>query len=92
MNDPVIIVYPTIMDGPVVRWYLNEAAAEYGSDVLSASRSGVMVNGYLTAIPTEWVDAARSAYEAMSGDRRVDMYALATHRKSLRNEIKPVSA
>ncbi len=51
---PAVVVYrTTIMDGPVLGWFLNLGAAQYGREVISASRVGVMVHGdtYLHRIP-----------------------------------------
>lgn len=92
MSDPVIIVFPTIMDGTVVRWYLSESAAENGREVLSASCNGVMVNGYLTDIPPAWLNTARSTYETLKRNDRADVSHLATHQKSLGGRIWLVGA
>jgi hypothetical protein len=78
---PVVMVFPTIMDGTVVRWYRTVAAAENHRPVLSASRNGVMVHAeYLTSIPDAWVDSAKTTYMRLERDRNADVRHLATHR------------
>ena len=37
----VVVIRTTIMDGTVLAWFLNLGAAEYGREVISASRNGV---------------------------------------------------
>lgn len=76
----IVTVTPTIQDGTVVRWYLNESAAELRREVVSASRNGVLVNGYLHEIPAEVMADAQAAYEALRHDRRAEVAHLATHR------------
>jgi hypothetical protein len=44
MSDVVIIDFPTIMDGHVVRWYADEWAANQSEPVISASRERVQVH------------------------------------------------
>ena len=40
--DTLVVIYtPTIMDGPVLRWYADVAAAEAGEELGSASRNRV---------------------------------------------------
>jgi hypothetical protein len=79
--DPVITCNVTIMDGQVVRWHRDTRAAENHRPALSASRNGVAVHEtYLSDIPTDWLDAARAAYEELAGDRNADLRRLATHR------------
>ncbi len=41
---PVVVGFPTVMDGWIVRWYATEDAANHGEQVISASRSGVTVH------------------------------------------------
>jgi len=38
----VVVEYPTIMDGWVVRWYRDEEQANHGDELISASRNGVV--------------------------------------------------
>ena len=79
---PVITVTPTVMDGTVVRWYVNTAAAETGVEVMSASREGVLINVHLHKIPDEWLLTATQVYERLRTDRSADFAHLATHRKT----------
>lgn len=41
-TEYVVCDFPTIMDGWVVRWFANEAAANNGRPIISASRNGVV--------------------------------------------------
>lgn len=80
-DPPVVLVTPTVMDGTVVRWYRDVAAAEQYRPVLSASRNGVTVHAeYLTSIPDAWVDDARRTHTTLSRNRVADLRHLATHR------------
>lgn len=78
----IVTVTPTVMDGTVVRWYHNEDAAEYGREMVSASRNGVRVNGYLNDVAADVLSAAQQAYETLRRDNRADVSGLATHRRS----------
>lgn len=81
MSDPVVTVTTTVMDGTVVRWHRDVQAAQTMRPVLSACREGVLVHGgYLTAIPDEWVAAARQAHELLARNPHADLSHLATHR------------
>lgn len=79
----VVVATPTIMDGLVLRWYRNAEVAKYGSDsaLLSAARSGVMVNGgsYLHDIPAAWLADAQRACEMLQHGQRDRARELATH-------------
>ena len=87
----VVIVTPTILDGTVVRWYEDVEAVKYGGEVLSASRNGVMVFGYLTRIPAAWITDATGAWEKLAADRDADVSGLATHRTRFgRGEVEPI--
>lgn len=91
MSDPVITVTPTIQDGTVIRWFASESAVEYGRARVSASRNGVIVEGYLhDAEP--WIGAAQQAYEQLKRNDRTDMKHLATHTNHWREGLKKVGA
>ena len=88
----IVTVTPTIMDGTVVRWYHNENAVEYGREMVSASRNGVRVNGYLTDVPGDVLSAAQQAYETLRRDDRTDISHLATHRRrGLFGPLEPIA-
>lgn len=89
-ETPVVLVNHTVMDGQVVRWYWSQRAAHYGSEVLSASRHGVLVGRsvFLHEIPAEWLAAANEAYGQLRRGR--DVAHLATHRRGLKDELEPV--
>lgn len=77
MADPVVMVFPTIMDGTVVRWYRDEAAARYGHEMASASRTGVGVNH----APREVALAAYDVHDRLVANRNVNLAELETHRR-----------
>lgn len=74
--DPVVLVFPTIQDGTVVRWYRDVDAARYGREMASASRNGVGVNH----APREVALAAYDAHELLR--QRGDVEHLETHRRA----------
>lgn len=81
MNDPVVTVTATVIDGTVVRWHRSLTAAANHRPAVSASRSGVCVHDrYLTDVPEDWLTAARAVYEALRFDRDAYVGHLATHR------------
>lgn len=86
--DPVVLVFPTIMDGTVVRWYRDVDAAKYGQEIASASRNGVGVN----MAPREVAIAAYDAHESLR--RGEDVSHLETHRRGRfpSGELVPVPA
>lgn len=89
----VVIVTPTIIDGTVVHWYRTVEAVEYrNSEVLSASRNGVLVGSgtYLHTIPKPWLEAAEQAHEDLKAGR--DMSRLATHITQFgrRGDVEPI--
>lgn len=93
MSEPVITVTPTVMDGTVVRWYVNTTAAETGTDVMSACREGVLINVHLHKVPVEWLLTATQVHERLRKDRSADLAHLATHRKTrMFGPVEPVDA
>ena len=84
----VVVITPTFMDGPVVRWYRSEAAARHGGEIMSASRNGVLVSGYLHEVPADAIADAQQAYRSLArriygADTPGDVAVLATHRGSV---------
>jgi hypothetical protein len=85
----IVIITPTIMDGTVVRWYRPvevtgidaEPTFIAGEELVSASRNGVMVRGYLDQIGDQVLADARQACKALRADRDADLSHLATHRR-----------
>lgn len=92
----VVVAVPTIMDGRLVlRWYRNAGAARYSdSAVLSASRSGVMLNSgsFLHDIPPAWISDAQRAHEMLRQGQRDRAREMATHEhgRSFRAEITEI--
>lgn len=80
-DEAVVVLYYTIMDGPVLRWYRSEAAAENGNEYMSASRNGVYVNGFLDRIPDAEILKAREAAAELARTPRPDVSRFATHEK-----------
>jgi hypothetical protein len=80
-DEAVVLLYYTIMDGPVLRWYRSEAAAEHGREYMSASRNGVYVDGFLDRIPDAEIAKAREAAAELASTQRPDVSRFATHEK-----------
>jgi hypothetical protein len=60
-SDPIVTVTRTVMDGVVVRWFDNLAAAKRFDPLVSASRN--RVERYRLPIPPEWLTAAAAAHK-----------------------------
>jgi len=86
----IVIVTPTILDGQVVRWYASEEAAQYGQEILSASRRGVQVEGFLHDVPDDVLTQARDAHRVLAAGG--DVGHLATHRKERFGDLVPIPA
>ena len=86
--SPVVTVTQTVMSGSVVRWYTSKATGDRGDTWLSASRDGVLVNGYLHEIPPDVLAIATATYRALARNRDADVTGLATHH---RPGIQPTS-
>lgn len=88
MSDVVVIVFSTVMDGTVVRWHRGAKAAEYGTEMASASRNGVCVDTAPRAIAL----AAYDAYDTLKANNRADMSGLATHRRTFKGPAVPIKS
>ena len=86
----IVIVTPTILNGPVVRWYASEETAQYGNELVSASRNGVRIEGYLHDVPDTVLARAQEAYRVLAA--RGDVDHLATHRKQRYGDLYPIDA
>lgn len=75
----IVIHFPTIMDGSVVRWYRTIDDAKQGLAVTSASRNSVFGFGELTP---EIFNAAWEIHERLKGDPGASVADITTHRKS----------
>ena len=84
----IITVTPTILEGQVVRWYASETAAQFGDEMLSASRNGVRVVVYLDDVPDDIMSQARLTYRVLAAGG--DVEHLATHRKERYGDLVPV--
>lgn len=90
MSAYVVVSYPTVMDGTVIRWYRSDQAAIAGESIISASRNGVMSHGAL--ITPDVFEAAWVVHERLKLDRRADLRDVVTHTKSLfGGELREVS-
>jgi hypothetical protein len=74
----IVIAFPTVMDGLVLRWYRDLTAAEIGDESMSASRAGVKVNVFQHEIPEQQMNDASEAYATLS--RGGDVEGVVTHR------------
>ena len=87
----IVTVTPTVMSDTVVRWYRGESAEELGAEQVSASRDGVIVNGYLHLVPDCVMATAGAAYLTLKRDRAAYLGHLATHRrKGMFGPLEPV--
>jgi len=77
----VVISFPTIMDGTVLRWYRSERAAEYSREFLSASRNGITTEGVLDARDRPILEQAWIVHEALAADRAADVSVYITHHR-----------
>jgi hypothetical protein len=66
MNDPIITVTPTARDGQYVRWYRTVHDVEIEREAISVWRPGVIVHGYLTAVPEAWVETAWQVHATLA--------------------------
>ena len=84
----IVIRFPTIMDGPVVRWYMSMSAAHNGTDVISASRNRVYAHGDITP---ELFNAAWEIHQRLKADDKAPTADVVTHTKGLfGGDIRPV--
>jgi hypothetical protein len=96
VSEYIVIATPTLMDGTVVRWYRSEAAHERGAEQVSASRNGVIVNGFLHEVPQEVMGQAGEAYQILQGrtarpgsvEPRIE--AMVTHRSGWGRNLEPI--
>lgn len=92
----IVTVRPTIMDGPVIDWFLTEAAAhDVSRAIVSASRNGVHLDCWLHQIPglLGLLETACQAAEACKrGTRTPELeQAYATHERSWGSrELTPI--
>lgn len=76
MSAPVIVAYPTVMDGLVLRWYADEDAYRR-LEACSASRNRAYTG---PDCPAEWQRQAQAAHELLAAGREDEARAVATHR------------
>lgn len=88
----IVIGTHTVMDGFVIRWYSNEATAERGNEMISASRKGVM-SGKGVMITPALFDTAWTAHKRMERAIRAtkeDFSDMLTHDRAFGGEITPL--
>jgi hypothetical protein len=76
----VVTVTPTIQDGQVVRWYRTLVAAENDLETMSASRNGVLVNGFLHEVGPTLLVIAEDIRRGLAAGW--DASHAATHRRT----------
>lgn len=77
---PIVVAYPTIKDGLVLRWYRTEKDATEGDEFMSVSRNGASIYCAAAEVPPEAAaDAVRAATLFELG-RDEEVHQLATHR------------
>lgn len=84
-DEYVVVVDMHVEDGTSVCWYIHEAAAENGYELMSATRQGVMVRTFLHNIPAGLMATATAAHEALKADPYANVRHLATHRRKYLN-------
>jgi hypothetical protein len=84
----IIIRFPTIMDGPVVRWYRTMLDAELSREVISASRNRVTAHGEVTP---DLFNQAWEVHQRLKSDSQASTLDVVTHRKSFTGAISPVA-
>lgn len=83
----ICLVTPTIMDGPVVRWYADETAVEERRELASASRHGVV---HVVGISPTVAVVAAAAYSELRRNPFADVRHYATHTKPLFGPPVPI--
>lgn len=80
--EPVVVRFPTIMSGAVLRWYYSVEDAEKGDEACSASRDGVLERADDTT-PFEWLDEAQKVADLLKRQGHdADTSAWETHERS----------
>jgi len=96
MSAQICIAYPTIMDGLVLRWWLDEASYRNGDcEVASASRNCCLLEPECTLEINKLADQAHSYLAVEYAARlhpRLDVSRWVTHTtRFLDRELMPVS-
>jgi hypothetical protein len=100
-TEYVVVDFPTIMDGYVVRWYAAEHDANHGDPIISASRNGVVKHtpgvaaDALEALAMEVHDLIASWYGRHpagcgAGSEKPWQHVL-THRASMFRDVEPIA-
>jgi len=88
MSELVVIYFPTIMDGPVLRWYADIEAAEAGDEMGSASRNRVSTDRL--DLPGAVAMQMVAAHKVLRAGDVEAAKTLATHTKAWGGAISPV--
>lgn len=81
MSEPIVIAFPTIMDGLVLRWYRSEDDIEFFRDeFMSVSRNGCEIYCSASEVPRAAAALAANALELLRWGKDEDARKLATHR------------
>jgi hypothetical protein len=93
-SAPIVVAFPTVMDGLVLRWYRTEDAWKRSTEVISASRNGVSIHcEYLHQVPAGWLEDAQQAHRWLeSGRVEQARQGIATHRPTrlIGGELEPI--
>lgn len=84
----IVTITPTVMDGTVLRWY--DADDDAGQPVMSVSRNRVSVLEQDRVSPGD-VRAAAEAHAALKADRYADVRSYATHYRTQRSGLVPIT-
>lgn len=94
-KKPVVVDFPTIMDGYVVRWYADEDAANHHQEIINASRNGVTTvtpgraADALTGEALQVHDLIHQWYAAGGRGEKTWAHVL-THRALLFRDVEPI--
>lgn len=92
MSGFVVIAYPTILDGLVLRWFRTAEDAANHRCFQSVSRNAVEIYIDASEIPGQATVDAANAYQFLKARREDDAMAFVTHRftRFMGDEIEPV--
>ncbi len=93
-TDLIVIAYPTVMDGLVLRWYRTLAAVDNHREFMSVSRNGCEIYCSASDVPPSAAAVAANALELLRWGKVEDARALATHRftRFMGRDVKLIEA
>lgn len=88
----VVLTTPSVVDGPVIRWYPSEseAAELFDRPIVSASAHGVRINCWLHDLPDGLLETARWWWQVLRVNKDADISRLATHTRYYGGHLEPI--